>query len=237
MSTCKLYGGIDIGGSHIGFELYDDQIDAVFDSNTEIDSQTILPQTIISLLQTIITNGLNHLRKSNPSDSFSLKSIGIGCPGWSRNGVLVAASNFPNLKNFPISSLLQACIDVPVVLLNDADAAISAEIWGNPTRYQNFQNVAMITLGTGVGFSLILGNKLYQGSHGLIEGGHSIVSDKRSCGCGQVGCVEVFASAKNASLRLMELDNNKSDSLVNGKEIFERFSSHESNAIKVIEEV
>ena len=40
---------------------------------------------------------------------------------------------------------------IPTVLLNDADAAIVAEVWdiGSKSRYQDAKNIAMITIGTG----------------------------------------------------------------------------------------
>ena len=93
--------------------------------------------------------------------------------------------------------------------MNDADASISAEIWGHESEYKDVENEAIIIIGTGIGVSLFLNRSLYTGSHGLIEAGHSIVStshDARLCGCGQRGCVEVYASAKNTAIRMIEVD-------------------------------
>lgn len=62
---------------------------------------------------------------------------------------------------------------------------------------------------SGLGLGLVLDGKLYQGSRGLIEGGHTIVNNKnhgRKCSCGQVGCVEAYSSAKNTSIRMFEMD-------------------------------
>jgi predicted NBD/HSP70 family sugar kinase len=41
---------------------------------------------------------------------------------------------------------------IPAVLLNDADAAIAAEVWGyeGRIRYGPAKNIAMITIGTGI---------------------------------------------------------------------------------------
>jgi ROK family len=50
---------------------------------------------------------------------------------------------------------------------------------------------------------------LYQGSRGLVEGGHIIIDNKnqgRKCSCGQVGCVEAYSSGKNTSIRMFEMD-------------------------------
>jgi glucokinase len=132
--------------------------------------------------------------------------------------------------------------NVPATLLNDADAAVSAEVWGNKERYGKYKNVAMITLGTGIGCGLILNGDLYQGSHGMIEAGHMMVTNSaqsRPCGCGQRGCVEAYSSAKNTVKRLQELElTDGSNSIVlDGKDVFARYQMNDYNAVKVVEEV
>jgi len=69
------------------------------------------------------------------------------------------------------------------------DAALAAEYWGQPVLYANVQHIVMISLGTGVGFSVVVNGKQHLGHYGLLEGGHMIInpsSDIR-CGCGQYG--------------------------------------------------
>lgn len=73
----------------------------------------------------------------------------------------------------------------------------------------NCVSILMIGVLSGLGLGLVLDGKLYQGSRGLIEGGHTIVNNKnhgRKCSCGQVGCVEAYSSAKNTSIRMFEMD-------------------------------
>ena len=129
--------------------------------------------------------------------------------------------NLPNFINVPLVSMIKSKMgtlfvnkDVPVIILNDADAAISAEVWGRYGRstYADVKNIAMITIGTGVGVGLVINGSLYQGSNGLVEGGHMIVNvtDKnKKCGCGQSGCVEIWSSAKSTVLRMEEADQLK----------------------------
>ena len=66
-----------------------------------------------------------------------------------------------------------------------------------------------IGLGTGVGGGLILNGKPYVGQHGAaMEVGHIIVSQGlRQCGCGNIGCMETFASAVGVSTTYYELTN------------------------------
>jgi len=106
------------------------------------------------------------IRSFDISDKEMISSIGVGCPGQCKDGVLVAASNFPTLKNIPFSAMLSKRFGgVPVVLLNDADAAMAAELW-RPGGFTDVQNAAMVTLGTGIGISLVLNGEIFQGSHG-----------------------------------------------------------------------
>ena len=76
--------------------------------------------------------------------------------GQCKKGVLVAASNFPLLKNVPIVTELENLfyekfrLKVTVCLINDADAAMAAEVWGDcDGKYDQYNNIAMVTLGTG----------------------------------------------------------------------------------------
>ncbi len=241
----EVFVGIDIGGSHVSVGVIDKHGTILIKSETEIDNFSIQPLDLINSLTSIISK--------NHNSTWKIQSIGIGIPGQSKNGILIAASNLPNFKNVPISAMMsQRHNNVPVALLNDADAAICAEVWGKDSSvyYESKPNIAMITLGTGIGFALILNDSLHQGSNGLIEGGHMIVSDQadcRKCGCGQAGCVEIYSSAKNTALRLQELDeqdrsgsgNSKKSpaSPIGAKEVFERYALNDFNAVKVIEEV
>ena len=201
------YIGIDIGGSHVGLGLlHSESLELSHEYEVFLEN-SILQESLIDLLYTEI------VKLGGQASSCTILGIGIGCPGQCKNGILIAAANFQYLRNFSICKLLRDKIsgnsmfsaNCNIVLLNDADAAISAEVWGKHTaeKYQNYQNIAMITLGTGIGLGLVLNSNLYQGSNGLVEGGHMIIDTNkqtsRKCGCGQYGCVEAYASASNTA--------------------------------------
>lgn len=241
MYTMEVFVGIDIGGSHVCVG-YIDSTGQLLGSTAEvsIDRLALLPEQMIEIIRKLID-------QSKDKD-WVICSIGIGCPGWAKNGVLVRASNLPNFKDFDFSAALQQVYPgVPVLLLNDADAAVSAEVWGKDSRerYAKYTNVAMITLGTGVGCGLILNQQLHLGSNGLIEAGHMIVStapDSRVCPCGQTGCVEAYASALTTAKRLREADlaaglNVADESEGGGKEVIARYSRGDPAAVKVLHEV
>jgi ROK family len=76
----------------------------------------------------------------------------------------------------------------------------------SPTAESHVTNYLTLV---GLGLGLVLDGKLYQGTRGLIEGGHIIIdnySHGRNCSCGQVGCVEAYSSAKSTSVRMFEAD-------------------------------
>lgn len=84
----------------------------------------------------------------------------------------------------------------PLVVANDANAALIAESQFGAGR--GYRNAVMMTLGTGVGTSVIMDGNLLLGAHGMAgnAGGHvTINSGGRICLCGNIGCVESEASS------------------------------------------
>jgi glucokinase len=82
-----------------------------------------------------------------------------------------------------------------VILENDANAAAFGENWLGAAR--NVEDVAMLTLGTGVGGGIVLGRAIWHGMTGMAgEFGHITVEPEGvPCKCGNRGCLEQYASA------------------------------------------
>uniref|UniRef100_A0A7S2RL15 Glucokinase n=1 Tax=Rhizochromulina marina TaxID=1034831 RepID=A0A7S2RL15_9STRA len=136
----------------------------------------------------------------------SIRGVGVGTPGHVHRGVVHAAANFPEWAHAPLGDAVAHALRCPVFVLNDADAAILAERWVGEAKGSG--EVAMVTLGTGIGVGVVSGGQLVQGSRGLIEAGHSIVDSgpsARLCGCGQKGCIEAYASARSVAARAREV--------------------------------
>ncbi|MDR2405627.1 MAG: ROK family protein [Deltaproteobacteria bacterium] len=125
------------------------------------------------------------------------KALAIGAPGWikPKEGIVVMAPNIPGWKDIPITRLMSQALDIPAVLENDANLYALGEWLSGAGK--GFDNVIVITLGTGVGGGLILGGRLWNGSFtSAAEIGHiPIGGNQRLCGCGRVGCLETVASA------------------------------------------
>jgi glucokinase len=96
---------------------------------------------------------------------------------------------------------------VPLEIENDTRAALLGE-WkfGNGRGYND---VVLMTLGTGIGTSAVIEGKILRGRHfqAGILGGHFIVNPKgKLCNCGNVGCAEAEASTWNLEEIVAEHD-------------------------------
>ena len=125
-----------------------------------------------------------------------LGGIGIGASGPVDRalGAIQNPHTLPTWENVDVVTPLSARFGVPVALENDADIAILGEYWTGAGR--DCARLAMITVGTGIGVSLMADGRLYRGAGGYHpEGGH-IVLDPHGplCYCGARGCWESLAS-------------------------------------------
>ena len=125
-------------------------------------------------------------------------AVGVGAPGviLVDKGVVVKSPNFPDWNNLPLKAELEKALSLPVFIENDANAAALGEKWRGAG--QNIRSMIHLTLGTGVGGGIILDNKIWHGADGMAgEIGHmTLIPDGRQCGCGNTGCLEMYASAR-----------------------------------------
>ena len=126
---------------------------------------------------------------------YDIEAVGIGAAGFidaTRSVVLHA----PNLvwRDEPLRERIEAMVNLPVVVENDANAAAWAEYRYGAARGERV--VACVTLGTGIGGGLVVSGVLYRGAFGVAcEWGHmAVVPDGRRCACGNRGCWEMYAS-------------------------------------------
>lgn len=127
--------------------------------------------------------------------AFGPRAIGLACAGTvdGVRGVVVTSPNLP-LREVPLAGILHEALGIPVILENDANAAVLGEAVAGAAT--GLRHVVMLTLGTGVGGGLFLDGKLFRGANGGAgELGHTIVrADGEPCLCGARGCLEMYAS-------------------------------------------
>ncbi len=121
-------------------------------------------------------------------------AVGVGVPGLvdTARGTLQNAVNLGvNEDWFPLGAALSERIDAAVVVDNDANAAALGV-----ARRTDHDDLAYLSIGTGLAAALVLGGRIRRGLRGAAgEIGHIPVDPAGPrCPCGQVGCLETFAS-------------------------------------------
>lgn len=157
-----------------------------------------------------------------------LAGVAIGAPGPidTRRGVLVNPPNLPGWQNAPLVELLSRSMGCPAHLENDANLAGLGEFHQGAGR--GSRNMAYITWSTGIGGGLIIDGELYSGSHGTAgEIGHMVVNpDGPVDGCGQRGCLEVYAGGRQMQKRTGE----------SAVEIFDAAAQGDREALEIVRE-
>ncbi len=136
----------------------------------------------------------------------TLEAIGIGAPNANQfTGIIEMAPNLPWKQDVPLARMMEQRLGIRSVLGNDANAAALGE-W----RYgagKGFDDLLVVTLGTGVGSGIIVQGQLLLGSAGNAgELGHTtLVMDGRPCTCGRSGCLETYVSIRGIRQTYTEL--------------------------------
>ncbi|MEK6968575.1 MAG: ROK family protein [Nanoarchaeota archaeon] len=100
-----------------------------------------------------------------------IKAIGIACAGAIdvKKGIVINSPNTP-LRNFPLREVICKKHKLPVYMDNDASCFILAEAVHGAGK--NYDFVAGIVLGTGVGGGIVINKKLFHGRSNAGEFGH-----------------------------------------------------------------
>src|SRR5438128_1696976 len=126
-----------------------------------------------------------------------LQGIGIGMPGIidMKTGMLRESPNLTGWEESPVQAQIERRLCTLVILENDANVAALGEKWLGAAK--DFDDMIMLTLGTGVGGGIVLGGRIWHGMTGMAgEFGHMTVEPEgQLCGCGNRGCAEQYASA------------------------------------------
>ncbi len=154
--------------------------------------------------------------------------IGVGTPGLvnTREGVVITAVNL-QWQNLPLSQLLETKYQLPVLVLNDSQAAAIGEyVYGS--EHTPDENLVVVNVIHGIGAGILINGRLFQGDGGGAgEIGHVVVQDNGElCRCGKRGCLETIASARAVVKKL------KMNSL---SDVMSGFLQENSEVIAVIE--
>lgn len=152
------------------------------------ESENTFVDKIKSLMQDILNSSTTKERK--------ILGIGVSCIGPLDliNGIILDPPNFHKIKSIPVKKLLEDEFKYPVYIDNDMNASAIAEmLFGNAKNLKNFLYVGVTN---GIGAGIVSNSKLFSGDMGFGgEIGHTTINfEGPKCSCGNIGCLEMYAS-------------------------------------------
>ena len=206
--------GIDLGGTNIAVGVVDDRHRIVAEASVLTGAFRPVEEMLADMCRAVEMA----LEKAGLMAA-DCASIGIGSPGTcdSEAGVVVRAYNL-GWFNVPVCQMLREHFGIPVRLSNDANCAALAEIVAGAAV--GYQDMVLITLGTGVGGGIIIDGKIYAGMRSMgAELGHTLlVLEGEHCTCGRDGCWEAYASATALIRQAKRAGEQHPDSALHGRE-------------------
>jgi glucokinase-like ROK family protein len=184
--------GVDIGGTSIKAGLVDasGEVTLVAQVPTEAPGgRDVIAANLCQAVEQVLS--------AARGKSISPAGLGIASAGAidAQDGsVFAATDNLPGWAGFPLRSLLEERFGLPTWIVNDAHAAVLAELHFGLGR--GLSDFVAITIGTGIGGGVVCGRKLLCGQHGFAGtiGHHVICEGGRPCNCGRRGCLEAYVS-------------------------------------------
>lgn len=186
----KYYLGIDLGGTNIAAGVVDESHNFLAKYSIPTKAKRPFEEVVADLA----VAGRHVLADAGLKET-DISYVGIGTPSNINpaNHHVIFANNLGWVDR-DLAGEFQKHWDVPVFVANDADVAALGEVYNGAAK--GYDNVLMITLGTGIGGGFVIGKKIFLGGDGFgCEPGHSVlVHDGFPCSCGNRGCFEVYAS-------------------------------------------
>lgn len=221
--------GIDIGGSSLKCGVVDDGGKLLYSFHFPID-QTYSQGEIIALI-------IAAVRKCAAHAPDKVAGVGIGFPGIVDNNIVIGgADNLPDFIGVDLGNIITSSTRLNIIIDNDVNMmGIGEQLYGAAI---GCTDVVFITVGTGIGGSLIINGQLYGGykNRGAEMGHITLKHDGKRCACGALGCLEAYASVKALVGRYTELHRiNHSDEFT-GKVIVKNYLAAEPQAVTAMHE-
>jgi glucokinase len=178
--------GIDIGGTNIKIVHISEEGDIL--KSISHPTPDAYGESYERIRDFLIETLKGMVREDNPY------GIGFGIAGVidRENGIVIDSPNIPAINGFRVKETMEKEFSLPIVVENDANAYAFAEKWIGAGR--EFNNLVVLTLGTGIGGGIIYKGELFEGA---AEIGHTVIEpDGRFCTCRSFGCLESYASGR-----------------------------------------
>lgn len=183
--------GVDMGGTNLRIAAVspEGQLLEKINLSTNMSAR---PDDLVDAM----CDALQRLTKEH-SGTGNLLGAGFGIAGIIdlEAGVVRKSANMPTWCNYPVRDAIERRLGTRIFLENDAKVHALGEQWLGAAR--GAREMALLTLGTGIGGAIVLDGKIFHGLHGMAgEFGHvTIEPEGVRCGCGNRGCAERYASA------------------------------------------
>lgn len=186
---------IDIGGSKLLIGIIDKEGNIL-----SARKKPFINPNQDSVMQTVIEESEKLL-----DEGFEIDSIGVSIPGLANpvTGVWLY-SCFSKISDFPLARILSEHFNCSVFIENDANiCAYGEKIFGHAKKTSDF---IWLTVSNGIGSGVFLNDAIFSGESGNAgEIGHiNVVEDGYKCACGNLGCLEAYASGSSISRRYLE---------------------------------
>lgn len=237
----KKYGfGVDIGGTTCKIGLFETTGGLVekweIPTRKENNGENILPDVAAFITAKMVEKDIL---------KGDIQGIGIGVPGpVTGEGVVLKCVNL-GWDVINVAKDMEERTGFTVKVGNDANVAALGEMWQGGGK--GYQNVIMVTLGTGVGGGIIIDGNIVNGSNGAGgEIGHIFVdeTEEETCGCGKRGCLEQYASATGVvrlAKRALAADHRESTlrsvDEISAKAVFDAAKEGDVIALEVVEKM
>ena len=148
--------GVDLGGTAIKLGRFDQQGHLLAETELPTPQPSMPGAVTVALCEAIETVDPKH----------HAAFVGVGLPGPmdAEGRVARVCINLPGWLEVPLADWLEPRLNRHVTLANDGNCALVGEAWQGAA--QDFQNVVLLTLGTGVGGGVMLGGQLFVGHNG-----------------------------------------------------------------------
>jgi len=190
------YIGIDLGGTRVKLGLV---------TEGRVVARRIIPANssgglsggLVASLP-VIAREVDELLRSSQVARASLAGVGLAFAGLvdpSAQCILSTNKKYDDALDVDLQAWVKQHWDVPFFMDNDARMAAVGEWKYGAGRGVN--DLVIMTIGTGIGTSAIIGGQLLRGRHfqaGVLGGHISVQYEGRPCTCGNTGCLEAYGS-------------------------------------------
>lgn len=202
-ARAPFWAGVDFGGTNIKVGLVDDEgrTVAYHTEKTIVDDG---PEVNCRRMGA----GVHTVAKLAGVSVGDIRRAGLGTPGPQdlKGGFIIRAGNLRGFDGFNVRDRVSHHCGLPVTFVNDATAAGFGEHWIGAAK--NVESLVLLTLGTGVGGSIVIGETTIDGANShASECGHILVDpspEARMCPCEKRGHLEAYASAKSIAATARE---------------------------------